>query len=116
MGPFQGSTHYINEVRLGQFISASVYQGLKWVAFTPDGPQLWAKMSSEITAFMDSLVSQGALGAISPSRSFLVIVNESNNPLPDIEAGLVHIDIAFKPQDGDQLIPIQLTVQAGRGL
>lgn len=116
LGPEEDSNRYVNVVRFSQYISTSVTQGLKWAEFEPSGPKLWSQISTDVTEFMETLRVAGAFSDTGSSQPFFVVVNETNNPLPDIQAGIVHIDIAFKPPGTEEYVVLNLTVPAGRGM
>lgn len=115
--PFDVLRRYLSQVRLEQFISASVANGLQWAIFETDGLQLWSQIHIEVSQFLATLQAQHAFGQLGESpESYFVTVNESNNTIADIAAGIVHVDIDYVSLNVPEYAAVNLQVQAGRGL
>jgi len=52
---------YVNIRRLALFIEQSLVQGSQWAVFEPNGPALWAALSSSIEGFLLNLWRSGSL-------------------------------------------------------
>lgn len=108
---------YISEVRLGQFMATSVSNGLRWAAFEPAGPRLWAQANLAVTEFMTSLNNQGAFGSATIRQPFFVVINQSNNSVADMTVGVVNIDVVYRsPTNPAVYLPLHVTVEALKGM
>ena len=74
---------YINVRRLLNFIEESIDEGTQWVVFEPNAPNLWAKITRNVTAFLTNVWRSGALFGNTPEEAFYVKCDEETNP-PDV--------------------------------
>jgi phage tail sheath protein FI len=75
-----GDFKYIHVRRLFNFIRTSIERGTQWTVFEPNTPDLWAKVTRNVSAFLTGLWEQGALFGDTPEQAFYVKCNEETNP------------------------------------
>src|SRR6266852_4692815 len=68
---------YVNLRRLTVFIEQSLYHGTQWAVFEPNGPALWAALTSSIEGFLTSLWRSGALQGSKRDEAFFVRCDHS---------------------------------------
>jgi hypothetical protein len=81
--------------RLTLFIINSVERGTRWVAFERSGPALWSSVSSQVSAFLESLQQQGAFPGASGSENYFVICDERVNDAGLVAAGRCQLLFGF---------------------
>ena len=84
---------YINARRLFMYLEKSVYNSTWWAVFENNGPSLWAKLTAQISGFLNGLYNAGFFAGVTPSQAYFVICDETNNTPASIELGQVVIDI-----------------------
>lgn len=88
---------YIQARRTYQYIAKAVFQGTHWVVFENNGSALWSRVRFQLNAFMSGLYRAGYFAGNSPTESYFVIVDETNNPPEQVAAGKLVVDIGFAP-------------------
>jgi phage tail sheath protein FI len=100
---------YIPVRRLAYYIEESVVRGIKWVAFEPNNPALWAQIALSVNAFMQTLFRQGAFQGATPSEAYFVKCDNTTITPADMENGVVNIVIGFAPMHPAEFV--MLTIQ-----
>lgn len=75
---------YVSVRRTLTMIEVSVQNGLQWVVFESNTPELWGSVTRDVTAFLTGLWQQGALIGNKASDAFWVLCDASNNP-PELQ-------------------------------
>jgi uncharacterized protein len=88
---------YISVRRLVIFVEQSLKNSLQWVVFEANDSTLWAAVSRDISAFLTTLWSQGALFGSTAQEAFFITCDASNNPPETRELGQLFIDIGLAP-------------------
>lgn len=107
---------YIPVRRMTLFIEESLYRGLQWVVFEPNGEQLWSQIRLNVTAFMQNLFRQGAFAGTSPRDAYLVKCDAETTTATDQNLGIVNVVVAFAPLKPAEFVIVkisQLTGQTG---
>lgn len=91
------SWRYINVRRLFNMIKKSIERGTQWVVFEPNEPMLWARVRRDISAFLTTIWSEGALFGGSPSEAFYVKCDEELNPPESRDLGRLIVEIGISP-------------------
>lgn len=91
------SWRYINVRRLFNMIKKSIERGTQWVVFEPNEPTLWARVRRDITAFLTTVWSEGALFGSSPNEAFYVKCDEELNPPESRDLGRLIVEIGISP-------------------
>ncbi len=105
---------FVSVRRLALFIEQSLYRGLKWAAFEPDAEPLWARIRSNVNAFMDGLFRQGAFQGQTAEQAFFVRCDNSTTIQNDIERGVVNIVVGFAPIRPAEFVVLTLQQLAGQ--
>lgn len=88
---------YINVRRLFNFVEKSIERGTQWVVFEPNEPILWARIRRDVTAFLSTVWSSGALFGNTPNEAFYVKCDEELNPPAIRDVGQLIIEIGMAP-------------------
>jgi len=88
---------YVNVRRLALFLEESIYRGLQWVAFEPNGEPLWAQIRVNLGAFLQNLFRQGAFQGTSPREAYFVKCDRDTTTQTDIDLGIVNVTVGFAP-------------------
>jgi hypothetical protein len=91
------------------FVEQSLKNSLQWVVFEPNDSTLWAAVSSDISAFLTTLWSQGALFGSTTQEAFFITCDASNNPPETRELGQLFIDIGLAPVYPAEFVLIRIT-------
>jgi phage tail sheath protein FI len=85
---------FIQARRTFMFVEKSVFNATHWIAFENNGPALWAKIKAQLGGFLTPLHNDGLFAGNTPTESFFVIVDETNN---NAESSQVVIDVGLAP-------------------
>jgi hypothetical protein len=92
-GDDNGEWKYISVRRLFLFLRESIDEGTQWVVFEPNTPDLWAKITRNITAFLTNVWRSGALFGNTAQEAFYVKCDAELNPPEVRDAGRVVTEI-----------------------
>ncbi len=99
---------YVPVRRTASFLKTSLYRGTQWVVFEPNDEPLWSSIRFNLNAFMTTLFRSGAFQGGKPSEAFLVKCDPDNNIQATIDAGQVHILVAFAPLKPAEFVIIHI--------
>jgi uncharacterized protein len=99
---------YVPVRRTASFLKTSLYRGTQWVVFEPNDEPLWSAIRFNLNAFMTTLFRAGAFQGGKPSDAFLVKCDGDNNVQATIDAGQVHILVAFAPLKPAEFVIIHI--------
>jgi phage tail sheath protein FI len=105
---------YLPVRRTALFIEESLYRGLKWVVFEPNGEVLWSSIRLNVGVFMNTLFRQGAFAGTTPREAYLVKCDRENNPQADIDRGIVNILVGFAPLKPAEFVIVHIQQLAGQ--
>ena len=88
-----GEWRYVNVRRTFLFLQKSIDQGTQWVVFEPNDLSLWAKITRNVSAFLETARQDGALFGSGPSEAFYVKCDRETNPPERRELGQVITEI-----------------------
>ena len=94
-GDDNGEWKYISVRRLFLFLRESIDEGTQWVVFEPNTPDLWAKITRNITAFLTNVWRSGALFGNTAPEAFYVKCDAELNPPEVRDAGRVVTEIGI---------------------
>ena len=100
---------YVNIRRLAVFIEQSLYHGTQWAVFEPNGPALWAALTSSIAGFLTSLWQSGALQGSRPDEAFFVRCDRSTMTQNDIDNGRLVAFVGFAPVRPAEFVVFSIT-------
>lgn len=93
LGSNNGEFTYLPVRRLLNFLRVSIDRGTQWTVFEPNGPDLWAKVIRNVSAFLKSIWAAGALFGRTPEQAFYVKCDEENNPQSGRDLGYLIVEI-----------------------
>ena len=99
---------YINARLLNNFLMYQIRLNLEWTVFENNGPALWAKITTSITGFLNSLFRLGYFAGQSASQAYFVKCDARNNNQSTIDAGRVNIDVGFSPNKPAEFVVFTL--------
>lgn len=105
---------YVPVRRLALFIEQSLYAGLGWAEFEPNGEPLWAALRTTIEEFMVSLFKEGALAGATASAAFFVKCDGTTTTQDDVDRGIANITVGFAPVKPAEFVILEIAVAAGR--
>jgi hypothetical protein len=91
------SWRYLNVRRLFNYVEKSIERGTQWIVFEPNEPMLWARIRRDVSAFLSTVWSTGALFGGSPAEAFYVKCDEELNPPAIRDLGQLIIEIGMAP-------------------
>jgi phage tail sheath protein FI len=106
---------YVNVRRLFNYLRESIDQGTQWVVFEPNSPALWAKIRRNITAFLTTVWSSGALFGNTAAEAFYVRCDETTNPPEVRDLGQVVTEIGVAVVKPAEFVVFRISQWAGPG-
>lgn len=103
------SWRYIPVRRLFNMVEASIEQGTQWAVFEPNDYTLWAKLRRDLTAYLKSVWSSGALFGLTTSDAFYVKVDEENNPQELRDLGQLVVEVGIRPVKPAEFLIIRIS-------
>ena len=96
--------------RLMIFIEQSISQRIQWAVFEPNGPALWAAVSSTIQNFLAALWKSGALKGATQQEAFFVRCDRTTMTQNDIDNGRLVCIVGVAPVSPAEFVIIQIAV------
>jgi hypothetical protein len=106
---------YINVRRLFLFLRESIDEGSQWVVFEPNTPELWSRITRNITAFLTTVWRGGALFGASPQEAFYVKCDAETNPPEVRDLGQVITEIGVAVVKPAEFVIFRISQWAGAG-
>jgi phage tail sheath protein FI len=106
------SWRYINVRRLFNFVEESIEQSTQWVVFEPNDEDLWARVSRDITAFLDRVWRSGALFGATPDEAFYVKCDRETNPPETRDVGQLICEIGMAPVKPAEFVVFRFSQKA----
>ena len=104
---------YINVRRLFCFLRESIEEGTGWVVFEPNTPELWARITRNVRAFLTRAWESGALFGKTAEEAFTVKCDADNNP-PEVRAlGQVVTEIGVAVTKPAEFVVFRLSQRIG---
>lgn len=104
---------YINVRRLFIFVEHSMDNGLQWVVFEPNDPDLWARVRRDVTNFLRNVWRGGALFGTSEDQAFYVRCDEDLNPSEVRDLGMLIIEAGMCPVKPAEFVIFRISQWAG---
>lgn len=114
-GDANGEWKYINVRRLFLYLRESIDEGTQWVVFEPNTPELWAKITRNITAFLTNTWRSGALFGNTAAEAFYVKCDAETNPPEVRDLGQVITEIGVAPAKPAEFVIFHIKQWAGAG-
>jgi hypothetical protein len=106
---------YINVRRLFNYVEESIREGTQWVVFEPNDHFLWARVTRDITAFLNAVWRNGALFGTTPEQAFYVKCDEELNPQEVRDQGQLIVEIGIAPVKPAEFMVFRISQWAGGG-
>ena len=106
---------YINVRRLFNFVMKSVERGTQWVVFEPNDPDLWARVTRDVSAFLTTVWRDGALFGRTASEAFYVKCDEELNPSEIRDQGKLIIEVGLAPVKPAEFVIFRFSQFSGGG-
>jgi phage tail sheath protein FI len=106
---------YINVRRLFLFLRESIDEGTQWVVFEPNSPNLWSKITRNVTAFLTIVWRSGALFGSTPQEAFYVKCDAETNPPEVRDLGQVVTEIGVAVVKPAEFVIFRISQWAGPG-
>ena len=103
---------YINVRRLFCMVEQALQNGTNWVVFEPNTPDLWKKLTRNITAFLLNVWRTGAFVGNTPEEAFYVRCDEELNPPESVDAGYVVCEIGIAPAKPAEFVVFRVSQKA----
>ncbi len=100
---------YVPIRRFAVFLEQSIYRGIQWAVFEPNGEDLWASLRLNIGAFMLTQFRNGAFQGDTPAKAFFVKCDAETNPQDQINAGIVTVLVGFAPLRPAEFVVIRIS-------
>lgn len=84
---------YINVRRTLLFLRESIDEGTQWVVFEPNTPNLWKRITRNVSDFLTTVWRSGALFGDTAQQAFYVKCDAETNPPEERELGRVVTEI-----------------------
>jgi len=98
---------YINHERLFQFVEKALYKATPWIAFENNTDTLRLRVYSQVNGFLSGLHNDGYFAGKTPSESFFVICDRSNNPDDSVARGELIVDVGIAPAKPAEFIRLR---------
>lgn len=105
---------YLNVRRLFNYVETSIERSTQWVVFEPNDPDLWARVSRDVTAFLKTVWRSGALFGLTPEQAFYVKCDEELNPPEFRDLGKLIIEIGLAPVKPAEFVIFRITQWDGQ--
>ena len=100
---------YVPIRRFTIFLEQSIYRGIQWAVFEPNGEDLWASLRLNVGAFMMTQFRNGAFQGDTPAKAFFVKCDAETNPQDQINAGIVTVLVGFAPLRPAEFVVIRIS-------
>jgi phage tail sheath protein FI len=110
-----GTWRYIPVRRLALHVEESLYRGLRWVVFEPNGEQLWQQIRLDAAAYLDTLFRQAAFAGNIPRDAYFVKCDRDTTTDEDIANGVVNVIVGFAPVNPAEFVIVKIQQLAGQG-
>lgn len=106
---------YVNVRRLFLMVGRWIERNLTHFTFEPNDLMLWIRIERELSAYLESLLAQGALQGNSAQEAFYIKCDAETNPPEVLDRGLVITEIGLAPTIPNEFIVMRL-VQGETGI
>jgi hypothetical protein len=100
---------YVPVRRLFLYLEESIYRGLQWTVFEPNGLDLWAAIRLNVGNFLNGLFRQGAFAGETSSQAYFVKCDAETTTPTDRRNGIVNVIVGVAP-----LMPAEFVVLSFR--
>lgn len=109
------SWRYLNVRRLFNYVEKSIELNTQWVVFEPNNPDLWARVTRDITAFLRTVWLSGALFGLTQDEAFYVRCDAELNPPETRDLGQLIVEIGLAPVKPAEFVIFRISQTGGIG-
>ena len=100
-----GEYPYIQQRRTMMFCQKSVFNATHVHVFRNNGPALWTRIRTQVASFLLGQHNAGVFAGTTPTESYFVICDRTNNPQVTVDQGIVFCDVGIATnKPGEYLI------------
>ena len=100
---------YVNMRRSLIYIKKTLKDITEFAIFENNDENLWARLNTSITVFLNEYLNQGGLAGGTPAQAYFIKVDAENNTAQSIANGEVHIQVGVALQYPAEFIVIDLS-------
>lgn len=100
---------YVNMRRSLSYIKKNLNDITQFALFENNNEELWTRLRTTITVFLNAYLNQGGLRGATPSQAFFIKVDAENNTADTIANGEVHIQVGVALQYPAEFVVINLS-------
>lgn len=104
---------YVNVRRTLIYLRKSIEEGTQWIVFEPNTPDLWQKITRNVSAFLTEVWRSGALFGATAKDAFYVRCNAETNPPASRDSGLVVTEIGVALAKPAEFVVFRISQTAG---
>lgn len=105
---------YVPVRRLALYIEESLYRGLQFAVFEPNGETLWGQIRLTAGSFMNGLFRQGAFKGLKASDAYYVACDRNTTTPTDINLGIVNVEVGFAPLKPAEFVVLTIKQMVGQ--
>lgn len=99
---------YVNIRRLFLTLQHWIDLNMGWTNFEPNVPQLWVRITRELSSFLSELWRAGALAGQTADEAFYIKCDRDTNPPETLEAGKTITEIGLAPSAPAEFIVVRV--------
>lgn len=99
---------YVSDVRFDLMVRKSVYEGTQWAVFEPNDENLWEKVNTSLTSFLDTQWREGALRGSSSDEAYYVKCDADLNDETAINNGQLVAEIGYAKQKPAEFVIVKI--------
>ncbi len=96
-------------MRLDINIEETLYIGTQWTVFEPNNEQLWARLTTQVKAYLYGLWEQGALRGVEADQAFFVKCDAELNTQEVIDSGRVICEVGYAKNKPAEFVIFRLS-------
>jgi hypothetical protein len=100
---------YVNMRRSLIYVKQSLQNLTQFALFENNDEQLWSRINTTLTTFLNEYRNQGGLRGTTPSEAFFIKIDSENNTQATIASGEVHIEVGVALQYPAEFVVINLS-------
>ncbi len=112
-GDDNADVKYVNVRRTLIYLRKSIEDGTQWIVFEPNTPDLWQKISRNVSAFLTEVWRSGALFGATAKDAFYVRCNAETNPPASRDNGLVVTEIGVALAKPAEFVVFRISQYSG---
>ena len=104
---------YVNVRRLFLTLQRWIELNMPWATFEPNTPQLWIRITRELSGYLDFVWRAGGLAGDSAEQAYFVKCDGETNPPENREAGQVATEVGMVPNKPAEFVVVRITHRIG---